>query len=282
MTVAIVTDSTSDLPLELAKNLGIEVVPLNVHFGTETFKDGVDLSSDDFFDKLIHGPILPRTSQPSVGEFVKIYEHVGGNSDGIVSIHISSKVSGTFNSAEQASKLAKTDCTIEVVDTYQGSMAVGLVAMACAIASKKGMGLSDIAALARKDCKRTQCFVLLETLEFLQKGGRIGKARAMLGSLLNIRPMVIVKDGEVHPLGRARTRSAGIRKLKETVDQFAPVDELAIMYSTSASEAEILAVELESFLPEGKKPIIGRFGPVLGTYIGPEGLGVALMRAEQA
>ena len=138
MAVKIVTDSASDLPQDLARTLGITVVPLRVRFGTEEYRDGADLSADEFYQRLIAGPDLPRTSQPSVGDFVSVYNELAGDADGIVSIHVSSNVSGTFNSADQARVEADAACPIEVIDTYQASMGVGMVAIAAAKAVQKG------------------------------------------------------------------------------------------------------------------------------------------------
>ena len=280
MVVKIVTDSASDLPPELARSLDITVVPLRVRFGNEEFRDGADLSIDEFYQRLIAGPELPKTSQPSVGDFVNVYNELGGDADGIVSIHISSKVSGTVNSADQARAEADTGCPIEVIDTLQASMGVGMVAIAAAKAVQKGAGLEDATAVAKDAATRCECFVLLDTLEYLEKGGRIGKARALLGTILRIKPMIIVRDGEVHELGKERTRSRGVAKLQSVAGDFAPVDELCVLHNTTPAEADSVAENLGGLLPEGQEPLITRFGAVIGTYTGPGALGVGLLRSE--
>ena len=280
MTVKIVTDSTSDLPEDLAKSLGITVVPLNIHFGTEMFKDGVDLSADEFYRRIATGRELPKTSQPSVGEFVSVYERLGQDADGILSVHISSKVSGTLNSAVQAKEQANAASPIEVVDTYQASMGAGMVAMVAAREAQRGAGLEDVARVARQAVERCQCIALFDTLEYLQKGGRIGKASALLGTLLRIRPMIILRDGVVHELAKARSRKGGIARLRSVAVDFAPLEELAVMHSTTPDEARTLAEEVSDLLPEGKEPFIARFGPVIGTYTGPGALGIGLLSSE--
>lgn len=280
MAIKVVTDSTSDLPADVAESLGIEVVPLNVHFGSDVYKDRVNLMPDTFYDKLINGDVLPTTSQPSVGEFIDVYERLGSDADGIVSVHISEKLSGTMNSARLASQQANADCPIEVVDTFQVSMGVGICAMEAAEVANSGGNMNQVILAARNAVTRSQCFFMLETLEFLQKGGRIGKAQALIGNLLKIRPMLMLQEGEVHPLGRERTRRKGIAKLVDTVEELAPISGLAVMYSTGPDEAQILVQNVSKFMIEGREPMMLQIGPVIGTYAGPDTLGIALISAK--
>ena len=280
MAIKVVTDSTSDLPADVAESLGIEVVPLNIHFGSDVYKDRVNLMPDAFYDKLINGDVLPTTSQPSVGEFIEVYERLGSDADGIVSVHISEKLSGTMNSARLASQQAKAECPIEVVDTFQVSMGVGICAMEAAEVANSGGNMNQVILAARNAVTRSQCFFMLETLEFLQKGGRIGKAQALIGNLLKIRPMLMLQEGEVHPLGRERTRRKGISKLVDTVEELAPISGLAVMYSTEPDEAQTLAQNVSKFMVEGREPMMLQIGPVIGTYAGPDTLGIALISAK--
>ena len=280
MAIKVVTDSTSDLPADVAESLGIEVVPLNVHFGSDVYKDRVNLMPDTFYDKLINGDVLPTTSQPSVGEFIDVYERLGSDADGIVSVHVSENLSGTMNSARLASQQANADCPIEVVDTFQVSMGVGICAMEAAEVANSGGDMNQVILAARNAVTRSQCFFMLETLEFLQKGGRIGKAQALIGNLLKIRPMLILQEGEVHPLGRERTRRKGIAKLVDTVAELAPISGLAVMYSTGPDEAQTLAQNVSKFMIEGREPMMLQIGPVIGTYAGPDTLGIALISAK--
>ena len=280
MAIKVVTDSTSDLPADVAESLGIEVVPLNIHFGSDVYKDRGNLMPDAFYDKLINGDVLPTTSQPSVGEFIDVYERLGSDADGIVSVHISEKLSGTMNSARLASQQANADCPIEVVDTFQVSMGVGICAMEAAEVANSGGNMNQVILAARNAVTRSQCFFMLETLEFLQKGGRIGKAQALIGNLLKIRPMLMLQEGEVHPLGRERTRRKGISKLVDTVEELAPISGLAVMYSTGPDEAQTLAQNVSKFMIEGREPMMLQIGPVIGTYAGPDTLGIALISAK--
>ncbi len=282
MPVHVVTDSTSDLPRDLAQSLGITVVPLNVHFGTQGFKDGVDLSADEFFRRLITEPELPKTSQPSVGDFASAYQGLEHEADGIVSVHISAKMSGTFNSAVQARSEVGTTTPIEVIDTLQASMGLGLVAISAATAAQKGAGLDEVARVARDASERCRVFAGMDTLEYLIKGGRIGKARGMVGTLLRIRPMILVREGEAHELGKERTRAKMLARIQRTAEEFAPVDELCVLHSTTPEDAEQLARGISRLLPDGKEPLVTRFGPVLGTYVGPGAVGIGLLRSEVA
>ena len=280
MAVRVVTDSLSDLPASIAEELGITVVPANVHFGTQVFKDGVDLKADEFFDRLINGPEFPTTSQPSVGEFAEAYKSVAVNADAIVSVHVSSKVSGTFNSAQQGAEIADVSCPIEVVDTLQASMAVGLIAMQAARAANTGASLVEVVEVANSATARAQCVALLDTLEYLQRGGRIGKARALVGTLLKIKPLISLQDGVVHDFAKERTRRKAVARLERAAQEFSPLSSASVMYSTTRDEADSLAESIRPLMAGEEEPIVARFGPALGTYVGPDSLGLVVISAE--
>jgi DegV family protein with EDD domain len=279
MTVKVITDSTSDLPQDLADSLGIELVPANIHFGNETFKDGVDLSADDFYERLTHGDTFPRTSQPSPGELVQVYERLGKDADAIVSLHISSKLSGTYNSAVQGSQEADAACPIEVIDSQQATLALGMAAIAAARVANDGGSAGEVAAMARDAASRSVCSALLDTLEYLQKGGRIGKAGAMLGSLLKIKPIIIIRDGEVQQFAKERTLNRALARLEQAARDLAPIEDLGVMYSTERDDALRVAGSLRDLLPEGKEPIIARIGPAIGAHAGPGAIGIGVLRA---
>lgn len=279
MTVRIVTDSTSDIPDDTARRLGISVVAQNVHFGAQAFKDNVTITPDEFYTMLANSPELPKTSQASPGEFKEAYDTIDREADGVVSLHVSSKISGTYNSAVQGAAAAYASCPIEVIDTLQASMGAGLIVLAAAEAAERGADLGEVASVARNAVERAQCFCLFETLEYLQRGGRIRKARALIGSVLKIKPMVILQDGEVHPLGKARTFPKALVQLKQIAREFAPVEVLAMMHSTTPEVAVEVAGDLKDMLPEGTEPYVTRFGSVLGVYTGPGAIGIALLQA---
>ena len=273
MTVRVITDSTADLPSEMAAELGIEVVPLNVHFGTDTFRDGIDLSADEFYERLVASPRPPTTSQPSVGAFLEVYQKALEGADGVVSVHISAKVSGTWNSAVQAREQLSDSSKVTVVDTGQASMGLGWVAVAAARAAQAGASMDEVASLARSAAEQVRVLFLVDTLEYLQKGGRIGKAQAMFGSVLAIKPILTIQEGEVHPLERVRTRGKGVARLVQLVQEAAPLQSMAVLYTTTEDEARALAERLGPCVPSGQV-IVGRLGTVVGTYAGPGLLGV--------
>jgi DegV family protein with EDD domain len=279
MSIAVVTDSTSDLPAALAAKHGITVVPLNVHFGLQSYQDGVTIQADEFYARLASGGELPKTSQPSVGTFVEAYQKVAETHDQIISVHLSHKVSATYNSAVQAAKEVGGDVKIEVIDTLQASMALGLVAMGVAKRVADGASFDEAVDAARSMSPRAKFLGLVETLEYLQKGGRIGKAQALVGSLLRIKPLLAMVDGEAHPIDRVRTRAKGIERVVEIVTESAPLESLCVLYTTEPEVAAGIAEKVRPFAP-ADGVITAQLGPVVGTYLGPGMLGVALVRAD--
>ena len=280
MTVKVITDSTADLPPALAEELGITVVPLNVHFGTEVYRDGVEITADEFYQRLVTESRLPTTSQPTPGDFLSAYDEMGQTTDEIISVHISAKLSGTMNSATQALEEYAGSSRIEIVDSMQGSMGLGVVAIAAAEAASRGGSLDDVVTETRAALPNVGFIGLVDTLEYLEKGGRIGKAQAFVGSLLRIKPLLTIRDGEAHPLERARTRAKGVDRMCELVQEQMPLKDLAVVYTTTLDEARALAQRLQSFLPQGEV-ILSQVGPVVGTYLGPGVLGVALRKQSE-
>ena len=280
MTVKVITDSTADLPPALAEELGITVVPLNVHFGTEVYRDGVEITADEFYRRLVTESRLPTTSQPTPGDFLSAYDEMGQTTDEIISVHISAKLSGTMNSATQALEEYAGSSRIEIVDSMQGSMGLGVVAIAAAEAASRGGSLDDVVTETRAALPNVGFIGLVDTLEYLEKGGRIGKAQAFVGSLLRIKPLLTIRDGEAHPLERARTRAKGVDRMCELVQAEMPLKDLAVVYTTTPDEARALAQRLQSFLPQGEV-ILSQVGPVVGTYLGPGVLGVAFRKQSE-
>jgi len=268
MPVKIVTDSGADLPEELAKELGISVVPVYVRFGEEVYRDRVTISEDEFYERLTHDPVHPNTTQPGPQDFLEVYQKLSSDADGIVSIHISGKLSGTYNSALMARDMMEGGCPIEVVDSETLSMSVGLIAIAAAEMAKAGESMEKIVEGVKQAIPKTYLFFLLDTLEYLRRGGRIGKAKALLGSVLNVKPMLTVKDGVLVPAGQVRTRAKGIDKLFEFVKEATDIQDLAVVYNTTPDEAQALADRLGSVF-DSEKIRIARVGPGLGVHGGP-------------
>lgn len=278
MTIKIVTDSTADLPEELVKELGITVVPVYVRFGDKVYRDRVDISEDEFYERLTHDPVHPNTTQPTPQDFVDVYQKLSQEADGIISIHISAKLSGTCNSALMARETVGKECPIEVVDSETLSMALGLVVIAAATAAKAGESMDKIVEAAKQAMPKIRLLFLLDTLEYLKKGGRIGKAKALLGSILSVKPMLAVKDGELVPAGQARTRAKGMDKLVEFVQSAANIQDLAVVYNTTPDEAQTLAERIGSVFDK-EKIRMARVGPALGVHGGPGAMIVAFREA---
>ncbi len=275
MTVRIVTDSSCDLPTELVQELGITVVPLYVRFGEEVYREQVDISLDEFYKRLEQGPIHPVTIQPSPQDFVTAYQKVAPEADGIVSIHISSKLSGTFNSALQGKKLLEKDFPIEVVDSQIITVGLALICIAAAKMAKAGESLASVVEEVKQMIPNIRLLALLDTLKYLQKGGRIGKAKALLGSILNVKPMITLKEGEVVPAGQTRSRSKGIERLFSFVESVSNIEDLVIAYNTTPDEAQALAERLGSVLTKETVKVI-RLGTTLGVHMGPGGLAIGI------
>jgi len=268
MPVKIVTDSGADLPGQLAKELGITVVPLYVRFGEEVYRDRVSISSDEFYERLTHDPVHPSTTQPGPQDFLEVYQKLSADADGIVSIHISGKLSGTCNSALMARDMLETGCPVEVVDSETLSMSVGLMVIAAAEMAKAGESMDKIVEAAKQAVPETYLFFLLDTLEYLRRGGRIGKAKALMGSILSVKPVLTIKDGELVPAGQARTRAKGMDKLFDFVENAGNIKDLAVVYNTTPDEAQALAERLGSVFDK-EKIRMSRVGPGLGVHGGP-------------
>ena len=236
MTVKIVTDSVTDLPSQVAKELGITVVPLHVRFGTEVYRDGVDLTADEFFNRLVHNRILPVTSVPSPGEFAETYDILAEKTDEILVITVSSKLSGTHEVALQSIELMKKKCRVEVVDSQWAVMAEGLIVIAAARAAKSGASFDEVLDIAHRNISRVDMRAAFDTLEYLHRGGRIGKAQAFLGSILKINPIIGIKDGEVFPAAKERSRAKAIDYLYNFAISYSHIEEMAIEYATTLDE----------------------------------------------
>jgi DegV family protein with EDD domain len=275
--VKVVTDSTADIPEELAAELEITIVPCNVHFGLETYRDGLDLSKEDFYARLKTSPTLPTTSAPAAGLFEATYRELANETDQILSIHLASTLSAIYNSAHLGAE-AVSGVEITLIDSGQVSMGLGWLVIAAARAAQEGQPLAQIEALVEDMRPQVRVFAALDTLEYLRKGGRVGKTVAALGTLLNIKPLVEVRDSAVLPLERVRTRRRSIQRLIELVAELGPLEELAVLHTNARQEAQWLAEEISSLYPL-ERILIAEAGVIIGTHAGPNGLGVACIVA---
>ena len=279
MAVKIVTDSLSDITDDVAQELGITVVPLYVRFGEEIYKDKVEITTDEFYHKLAHGDILPTTTQPSPGDFLDVFKKLAKETDEILVIVVSSVLSGTYQSAVQARSMIPDKCRIEVIDSKKVAMSLGLIVIEAAKAAKAGTDLDKLADLVRGYISRSHLVVYFDTLKYLAKGGRIGKAQGLLGAMLSIKPILTIKDGEMAPLTRVRSLAAGMDYLYNFVPGFSKVEALAVEHTTKPDEADELVGRLSKIVPKERiyRSIVS---PVLGTYAGPIALALTVLEAE--
>ncbi len=282
MPLRIVTDSTADLPDEIARDLGISVVPLTVFFGEEALLDHVEITSQEFYRRLAAGRGFPRTSQPSVGRFQQVFADLAcAGATEILCITISSKLSGTLRSARAAAAQPPQGCSISTLDSLSVSGGLGMLARtAAAVAAGGGTALEAVDVAARL-IPRHQTTFMLNTLEYLQRGGRIGRAQALLGGLLNIKPFVRIEGGEVTPLERVRSRQRGIERLFEIVTTTSDLDRVILEHTGCEDDAAKLADRLNAALP-GVPVEVGWIGPVVGVYAGPNGLGAVTIQRVSA
>ncbi|MDE2861676.1 MAG: DegV family protein [Chloroflexota bacterium] len=277
MSVRIVTDSCSDLPPDTALACDIAVVPLYVNAGTETYRDGVDISADRFYELLQTLPDLPTTSQPSAADFAEVYERLLDEGHEVVSVHISSSLSGTCNSANQARDMSKDPSRIAVVDSLLAGGALGLLALEAASLAEGSDDHREVANQVEERVERQTGYVMVDTLKYLAKGGRIGKAQAFMGGALQLKPILSVRDGAIHPVERARTRRKAVGRIESLARSLAPISRLHVSYTTDPDDARALRGALADLVaPENI--VESRFGPVIGTHLGPGAIGVAVTR----
>ncbi len=280
MGVRIVTDSTADIPQEQADALGIVVVPLTVFFGDDAYLDGVELDNAGFYRKLATSKDLPRTSQPSPASFQEAYTHlIEEGADGILSVHLSSKLSGTYQSARTARDTLPENVKkvpIEVIDSLSISVGMSRAILQAAMEARDGLKLEEIKAHLLDQLARTRILAVLDTLEFVKRGGRIGGARAMLGNMLSVKPIISLKEGEVVPVEQPRTRSKAYARIAELLATTGNVEYVAIAES-SEEVGQQLAQAIKTTY-KGELPIY-RLGAVLGTHTGPGTAAIAYVTA---
>ena len=253
-------------------------MPALVQFGDKVYHDGVDLSTDEFYSKLQISSVLPRTSAPSPGSFNEVYSKLAQEAEAIISIHVAAKLSATYDAARLGS--ADLKCPISIVDSETASMACGLLVILAARAAREGASLSDIDVLVRAAVPRTVTFGVFGTLEYLYRGGRIGRAQAFLGSILKLNPILAIQAGEILPIARIRTRSKAIERLCEILRDSGVPQDMSVMSTTEPGEAEALAQRLSTLFPP-ERMYRASIGPAVGTYVGPRAVGVSVIWKEK-
>jgi DegV family protein with EDD domain len=278
--IKIVTDSTAYLPVDTVQKFDIRVVPLYVHFGEEAFKEGVDLTNEQFYTRLKAAPALPTTSQPSAGEFHVVFQQLADAGHEIITLTISSKLSGTWNSA-MAAKEMLPGAPISVIDTL--STSAGLQIMVEAAAAKAAAGATRQEIVDRIEAiKGTMSFwFVVDTLEYLAKGGRIGNAKAFLGTVLKVKPILILQDGAIEPLEQVRSKRKAVARMLELVKDYLGDKRahatVVVAHALVDEEARVLAQEIRDRFG-CDEPVVSSLGPVIGTHTGPGVVGIATYR----
>jgi len=276
VTVKIVTDSVADLPSDVVKELGITVIPLLVRFGEKVYRDGIDLTAEQFYKKLKQSKVLPGTSVPSPGTFAEAYDKLAEDTDEILAIMLSSKLSGTYEVAKQSVGLMKKKCRVEVIDSEWATMAQGFIVMKAAKAAQAGASLDEVIAITRRTILRVDFLCTFDTLEYLRRGGRIGKAQTFLGSVLRVNPLITLRDGVVQPAGRAHFRARAIEHLYSFAMSYSGIEEMAVEDTACPDEAETLVERLSTKFPK-ERIYRSKMTPAIGTHTGPGLLLVAIL-----
>jgi DegV family protein with EDD domain len=276
MPVKIVTDSVSDIPPHVVQELGITVIPVLVRFGEEVYRDGIDMTTDQFYERLVHSKFLPATSVPAPAIFAETYDRVAEETDEILVITLTSRLSGIHDVALQSVGLMKRKCRVEVVDSQWAVMPQGFVVMKAARVAQDGASFEEVLDIAHRNISRVDMRASLNTLEYLKKGGRIGRAQALLGAMLNVKPIITLKDGIVEPAGRVRSRAKAMDLLYEFAAGYSHIEEMAVEAAACPEDSDALVERLGNIFPKER---IYRSGttPVIGTYTGPGLLLVAVL-----
>ncbi len=278
MIVRIVTDSTADIPLAQAQALGITIVPLTIFFGEQAYLDAVELDAKTFYEKLQASSTLPRTSQPSPASFTQAYTQlIEGGADAIISVHLSSKLSGTYQSAcngRDALPDEMKHIPIVVIDSLNVSIAMGMPIMMAAQEVQQGLERAEIEARLRDRLARVRIFCTLDTLEYLRRGGRIGAAKALLGNMLSMKPILTLKDGAIVPVEQPRTRGKAYARIAQMIQEVGALEKLAVIGSNEEVCAQLAQVVRPVY--SGDLPTY-LLAAVIGVYTGPGIVGVAMI-----
>ncbi len=276
MPVKVVTDSVADLPPQVIDELGITVIPLNVRFGEKVYRDGIDLTTEQFYQELTSSRIFPVTSVPSPVTFATAYDKLAEETDEILAIMLSSRLSATHEVAVQSIGLMKRPCRVEVIDSRCAVMAQGFLVISAARAALAGAKLDELIEVVQRNIPRVDMQAAFDTLEYLRRGGRIGAAQALLGAALRIHPLITMKNGLVEPAGRARSRAKAMEHLYQFATEYKRIEEMAVEEAACPEDADLLTDRLGDLFPR-ERIYRAKTTPVIGAHTGPGLLLVALM-----
>ncbi len=271
--VKIVTDSLADIPPAILRELDITTIPCIVRFGDHEYRDRIDLFPSEFYQKLKTSPVMPSTSQPATGVFEEMYRRLAETTDEILAIHTIASLSGIYNASRVAAQTI-TNARIELLDSQQVTMSLGWIVILAARAAKEGRRLAEIKALVQDLKQRVHIIAMLDTLEYAQRGGRLGKGKAFVGTLLNVKPLLSVVNGEIMPVENVRTQRRALERLVEIVLSSGPIQELAVVHAEAPHHAETLQDILSDTFPK-EQIVMSETGPVLGAHVGPGAVGIA-------
>ncbi|MCU1461949.1 MAG: hypothetical protein JWO37_2024 [Acidimicrobiales bacterium] len=275
--VRVVTDSSCDLPDDLVAQHGITIVPLTIRFGAEELVDRRDLTPTEFWARCSTSAVLPETAAPSPGAFEAAFRHAReSGAEGVVCVNLSSKLSATIQAAAQAAKAVADDIPVRVIDSLTVSMGLGLQVLRAARLATDGKGLDDVAGAVADVIPRTSIYATLDTLENLKKGGRIGGAQAFIGSLLSVKPVIEVRDGEVHAESKQRTRGRAVGYVVDLVRRAGAIEDLGVVHGQAADLEDFL--DALSQIVDRDRIVVGDIGAVIGTHAGPRAIGVAMIK----
>ena len=274
--VKIVTDSTSDLTNEIADTLGITVVPLYVNFEGLTYRDNVDLTTDAFYQKLAKSTTLPTTSSPSPGNFAEVYDKLAEETDEILTITISSKLSATYKAATEGKEMRKSKARVEIIDSLSSIVGLGLIAISAAKTARAGGNLDEVIDATRNSMQRVDFRIAFDTLDYLRRGGRIGTAQAFLGSMLKVNPVLTIREGLTEGVARLRSRAKVLDYLYEFATSFDNIEEMAIEDANTPDDVESLLNRLSKKFPK-ERIYRMKVSPVIGTHVGPRVIGLGLL-----
>jgi DegV family protein with EDD domain len=266
--VKIICDSTGDLPEDIKKKYDITTVPLHVLFGADSYDDGVTITPAQFYKMLVESKVHPTTSQPAPGAFAEAYKKLAKETDEILVLTISAGISGTYESAMQAKKLVDSNLKIEVIDSKWTCAGLLLQTLEAARAAEKGMKLAEIVKIVKDIQPKIRVYMIFDTLEYLRKGGRIGLAKALLGGMLKLNPVLTLKDGVIHPVTQARGRAKAVNLLVDMMKKTGSPKEIILEDATTPEELEDLTKRIKAAIP-GVEIIHTKVGPTIGTHAGP-------------
>ncbi len=273
--VKIITDSSAEISPELAESLGITVLPLQIQLGNKSYREGIDLNAKEFFAKLARGPITPTLTPPSVQQFEQTLDDAMKQTNEIIIILNSSKLSRTFNNAHRAAMPLMGRAKIRVIDSQLISTGLGMIVTSAARAAIQGADVEEVVRLTRGLIPRTYIAAFADTLDYLERSGRIRKAQAILGTFLNIKPLLILEEGEIVVLEKVRTRAKAVEKLVEFIIEFTHIEKMDVLHSTTPEDVALLIEQVNLQLPNLDMKV-EMYGPSLGSFLGPGALGVVV------